>query len=268
MTFRTQPAPAPGPQTPINPALAGTRTAPAKPQLDLSTAQNVREKTPLELPPQGTPLPSDVQAQINTFWTAMQAAEGAYNILATGYLSIWESVQYPMEYRQGKAAEFMDAVFVKQAADLQRAEDALKAAQVAVRVGLTPPALGDSTTHELKLMNAREEVKLALEGLQPQDQLNTLDSMFNEALDDGNRAIAHFIGGTDSYKRLLRDKGTRLAFGGMQPDLLKRLLPPTAEGYLRAGPVLEELGRILEQAMLVRGFTAQDNGLALHELRP
>ncbi|MHA0043891.1 hypothetical protein [Deinococcus sp. PEB2-63] len=208
-------------------------------------------------------LPADVQAQVNAFWTAFLSASGAYQTLSTGYPSIWAAEQYPLAYRGAKAAEFMDAVFIKQKADLDAAHAALDAARAAVVAGLTPPLLGDTTTHELKLLNARETVRQALDGLDNMQRLDTLHELFKEARRTGHAGLATFIGGTLDCAYFIRDAATRMLFQEAQADMLKELLPPTSAAYFQAGAVLDRLTELLDLADATRHFTAKDNGLEL-----
>lgn len=241
-------------------APAPTATLPQAP--DLGYQQALRATEPLARPEVVSPLPPDVLNLVNQFWSRLEAAEAGYTKLAEGFQSIWENAQYPVEYRRTQAQEHITRTLQQQAADLQAAEGHLKAARDLVKLKTTPPLLGDPSVHELKLMNAREEVKTALEGLQPLEQRRALVDLFEDALRDGQSpAIAYFIAATDAYRRLLRDGVTRLDFAAEQRDMLRRLLPPTAEPYLKAEEALDHLQTILDTALTVRYFTARDNGL-------
>lgn len=250
------PLPTPGTVVPL------PRDKPAPPALNLDTFQALTNKVQ-DAQAAAPILPPAVQTYVSRFWQALQAAEGAYNILATGYPGIWESTQYPLEHRQQKAAEFMDAVFTKQRADLDTAHTALKAAWDAVKAGLVPPMVGDSVTHELKLLNAREDVKLALEGMQPTERVNALEELFREAF-DGNRdpGMSYLLAGTDFYKRVLRDEAARLDYADRQEGMVRQLLP-TAAPFYAAMPEMKRLQGVLDLAEQVRGFTAMDNGIKL-----
>lgn len=240
---------------------APSAAVPAPQALDLFYQQALRASEPLARPEVVDPFPPDVLSLVNQFWARLQAAETAYTVLAQGFQSIWENAQYPVEYRRTQAQDHITRTLEQQAADLQAADGHLKAARDLVKLRTTPPLLGDPSTHELKLMNAREEVRTALEGLQPIEQRRALVDLFEDALRDGQcPAIAYFIGATDAYRRLLRDGVTRLDFAAEQKDMLRRLLPPTAEPYLSAGEALDRLQTILDTAQTVRYFTARDNG--------
>lgn len=247
--------------TPTAP-VAGRRTAPVPTTLSLTTSQQLAfnsERDGVDT----SALPSDVRAQVNAFWTAYQSSASAYQTLSTGYPGIWAAEQYPMAYRGAKAAEFMDAVFIKQKADMDAAQAALDAARAAVVAGLTPPLLGDATTHELKLLNARETVRQALDGLDNLQRVDALRALFKEARRTGHTGLATFIGGTLDCTYFIRDTATRLLFQEEQHDMLRELLPPTAAGYFQAGAVLDQLDDLLDMAVATRHFTAKDNGLEL-----
>lgn len=240
-------------------ASAPTATAPQVP--DLGYQQALRMSEPLARPEEVNPLPTDVLGQVNLFWSCLQAAETAYTVLAQGSQDIWGNAQYPADYRRAQVQEHVTRTLQQQAADLQAAEGHLKTARDLVKRATTPPLLGEASVHELKLMNAREEVRTALEGLQPIEQHRALVDLFEDAMRDGQSpAIAYFIGATDAYKRLLRDPATRIDFAAEQGAMLRRLLPPTAEPYLKAEEALDHLQSILDTALTVRYFTARDNG--------
>ncbi|WP_288432670.1 hypothetical protein [uncultured Deinococcus sp.] len=214
--------------------------------------------------PDTSGLPGDVQVQVNTFYAALQAAQGAYNILAQGYPQIWESGQYPTEYRRQQAELFMERVFEKQGTDLHVAEAALKAAWDAVREGLTPPLLGDPTTHQVMLLNAREDLRAALEGVtQPLARLEIVRDLLSEALESKrDPGMVYLLAATPALKRYVRSEEFYLGdFSGLQEDALKRILPPESLAYFAARPVLEQLKQLMESAYLYRGFVAKDNGL-------
>ncbi|MDO4263281.1 MAG: hypothetical protein Q4C67_03710 [Deinococcus sp.] len=264
----TTTAPAPTLSTPTattTPTAPLPRTQPASPTLNLDTQQNINPAQEAQNATQGEVLPADVQVHVSRFHMAMLSAQMAYDNLAKGYPSIWESVQYPVEYRRQKAAEFMDAIFAQQKTDLDTAAGALKAARDAVRVGLTPAMLGDPTTHEMKLLNAREDVKAAVEDLGPSERYAALVEMFSDATEQHDApGVAYLLSATDFYKRVIRDDFTRAQYAEEQKDMLKKFYP-TSEPYFAAGPVLDKLEDALQMAVSVRGFTAQDNGITLSE---
>lgn len=238
-----------------------SNSTPAAPDLSYQTA--LRQAEPLTVPTETVTLPADVQAQVNAFFSKLQAADGAYTRLAEGFKTIWEGNQYPAEYRRVQAEQHLTQTLAALDADLLAAEQHLNTARDMVRQGTTPPLLGSPDVHELKLMNAREEVKTALEGLQPTDQRRALSELFEDAMRGSVgqvSPIAYFIAATDAYKRLLKDPATRAHFAHDQGDMLRRLLPPTAAPYLEARAALDKLTPILETAKTARYYTARDNG--------
>lgn len=233
------------------------------PAPNLTYQATLRHTQPLALPQDTAALPADVRLQVDHFFAKLQSADTAYTRLSEGVQTIWADGQTPADYRRLQVQEHITRTLDALDADLQAAEQHLTSAKDLVRRATTPPALGPADVHELKLLNAREEVRTALEGLPPVEQRRALAEMFEDALRDGqNPAIAYFIGGTDAYKRLLRDPGTRAEFGHDQTAMLRRLLPPSAVPYLSAPPVLEHLAQLLDIARTTRHFTAKDNGWA------
>lgn len=236
-----------------------TQRAPT-PDVSYQTALRLRE--PLNPPAQSSPLPGDVQSQVNLALRRLTAADGRYAALSQGFTTLWEESQYPVAYRQARAQELLTQTFLDIDADLQAAADHIRQARDMARKGLTPPQLGTPDVHELKLLNAREEVRTALEGLQPAQQLTALVDLFNDAIEGDLRApIAYFIAATDAYKRLLKDPAARAEFAYQQPALLRRILPPGGTAYFEAQTVLDELQVMLDSAQTTRHFVARDNGL-------
>lgn len=250
-------------QTPLVPTVPLQRDKAAPRELSLMTQQNTDPVQEAQNATQGALLPAEVQAQVNRFNAALASAQLAYDRLAKGYPAIWESTQYPVEFRQQKASEFMDAVFAQQMTDLDTASAALKAAWDAVKAGLTPSPLGDPMTHELKLLNARQDVLAQVADLNPVERLEALEEAFKDATEGRtDTGLAYLLSATDFYKRVIRDGFLRVEYEENQKDMLKKF-HPLSVGYFACIPVLEKLDSALGLALAVRGFTAQDNGIRL-----
>lgn len=174
-------------------------------------------------------LPSGLQGLVRQFYGHLGNARNAFESMPQQVENILSNIQYPAEYRQVQAQEAKEQAFTRVDQELKAAAEKLAAARQQVKQALTPPLLGSPDLHELKMMNAREEVKMALEGRQPGEQVQALVELFQEAYEaDAASPIAFFIGATDAYKRLLRDPLTQLVFASEQQGMLRRLLPPVA----------------------------------------
>lgn len=209
---------------------------------------------------QSAAYPADVIANMKLFWGNILTVRESYNRMHQGYLSIIQSTKdYTPDYIAKKVEDFYAAMFNDQAAELLRAKNRLEETRGLIDMKTQLP-LTDSNpaVHEMKLLNAREEVKLALDGVRDNDLVTTLVDLVKSSLTT-EPAIAYYLVATPAYKRLLKDSIALLDYEQGELDALKRLMVPAElHGYLDAQPALKDMAKALGQAEAARGFAAMD----------
>ncbi|GAA5440340.1 hypothetical protein ACFQDE_21050 [Deinococcus caeni] len=236
--------------------MTGSHTLFGRPSTDLSSI------TGGVTPEQSAKLPGDLVLIMKRFWGSLQIVRDSYAKADQGRLRIEQTTpdHYTREYMREQIMRFVDGVLKEQADALAVAKGRLEEAQQLINLKTRPiPGEADPVLWEMKLMNAREEVRMALEGVHADEIIPTLLDLIRENVISAP-AIPYYLVYTDAYKRLIRDGAARLTYQDHYlPSLKRNLATPEALQYLDAQEAVESMVSAFEMAELSRGFAAMDH---------